>query len=74
MDILAQGKGKMDFQLKNYKNNGMNKKNQNIYQSPDIGKLQEVVIDFRTKIYIAIDADPKEAKKRYLLRHSSKAS
>lgn len=52
----------------------MNRKKQNNYVSPDIGKLQEVVIDFRTKIYIALDADPKEAKKRYLLRHSSKAS
>ncbi len=47
----------------------MNKKNQNNYETPDIGKLQEVVIDFRTKIYIAIDADPIEAKKRYLLKH-----
>lgn len=47
----------------------MNKKNQNNYESPDIGKLQVVVIDFRTKIYIALDADPKEAKKRYLLKH-----
>ncbi len=52
----------------------MNRKKQNNYVSPDVGKLQEVVIDFRTKIYIALDADPKEAKKRYLLRHSSKAS
>lgn len=52
----------------------MNKKNQNDNTSPDIGKLQEVVIDFRTKIYIAFGANPIEAKKRYLLRHSSKAS
>ena len=52
----------------------MNGKKQNNYMSPDIGKLQEVVIDFRTKIYIALDADPKEAKKRFLLRHSSKVS
>lgn len=52
----------------------MDKKNKNNYVSPDIGKLQEVEIDFRTKIYIALDADPKEAKKRYLLKHGSKAS
>jgi hypothetical protein len=64
----------MRFQPENYKNSSMNKKNQNNYMSPDIGKLQEVVIDFRTKIYIALDADPKEAKKRFLLRHSSKVS
>ncbi|MBN1117943.1 MAG: hypothetical protein JXA77_12095 [Bacteroidales bacterium] len=48
----------------------MNKKSPNSYPSPDIGRLQEVVIDFRTKIYIALDADPDEAKKRYLLKHS----
>lgn len=52
----------------------MNKKIQNNYVSPNIGKLQEVVIDFRTKIYIALDADPEEAKKRYLLKHGRKAS
>ena len=52
----------------------MNKKNQNNFISPDVKKLQEVVIDFRTKIYIPIGADPAEAKKRYLLRHKRKAS
>ena len=45
-------------------------KKQNNYKSPDVKKLQEVIIDFRTKIYIAVDADPEEAKKRYLLRHN----
>lgn len=52
----------------------MNKKNPTNYVSPDLGKLQEVVIDHRTKIYIAIDADPVEAKKRYLIRHGKKSS
>ncbi len=60
----------MRFHLKNYEDNGMNKKNN--YVSPDIGKLQEVIIDLRTRIYIALGADPKEAKKRYLLKHGSK--
>ncbi|NBC83399.1 MAG: hypothetical protein GVY19_08455 [Bacteroidetes bacterium] len=47
-------------------------KNHHNIVSPDIGKLQEVVIDFRTKIYIQPGADPKEAKTRYLLRRSNK--
>jgi hypothetical protein len=38
------------------------------YKSPDLSKLQEVVIDIRTKIYIARDADPAEAKIKYLSR------
>ena len=49
-------------------------KNQNNYVSPELKKLQEVVIDLRTRIYIPIDADPAEAKKRYLSRHGSKNS
>jgi len=34
--------------------------------------LQEVVIDVRTKIYIALGADPEEAKSRYLARLEEK--
>ena len=52
----------------------MNKKNQINYRSPDINKLQEVIIDFRTKIYIAINKDPVEAKKRYLMKHRGKVA
>jgi len=37
-----------------------------IHTSPDLSKMKEVVIDHRTKIYIAPDADPAEAKLRYL--------
>jgi len=43
------------------------KKNKN-FESPDLSKLQEVVIDFRTKIYVALDEDPEEARSRYLSR------
>lgn len=50
----------------------MFKKNQNTYVSPNLDKMQEVVIDFRTKIYIALDADPVEAKKRYLSKHGKR--
>lgn len=52
----------------------MNKKKQNAFVSPNLEKMQEVVIDFRTKIYIPIGADPEEAKKRYLEKHNKKAS
>ena len=37
-----------------------------VYKSPDLSKLKEVVIDHRTKIYIAPGADVEEAKNRYL--------
>jgi hypothetical protein len=50
----------------------MNEKKQNKFISPDLTKLQEVVIDFRTKIYIARGADPVEAKSRYLSRFGHK--
>lgn len=37
-------------------------------KSPDLNKLQPVVINMRTTIYIPVDADPVEAKERYLAR------
>lgn len=42
------------------------------YKSPDLNGLQEVVIDFRTKIYIAPGADPEKARMRYLMRTAHK--
>jgi hypothetical protein len=50
----------------------MFEKKQNNFKTPDLSKLQEVVIDLRTKIYIAIGADPEEAKSRYLARLEAK--
>ena len=47
-------------------------KKQNVFKSPDLKKLQEVVIDFRTRIYIAADANPIEARSRYLARFAYK--
>ncbi len=38
------------------------------FKTPDIGKMQEVIIDARTKMYIALGADPEEARSRYLNR------
>ena len=42
------------------------------FKSPDLSKLREVIIDHRTKIYIAFDADIEEAKGRYLYRMTTK--
>lgn len=42
------------------------------FKSPDLDKLQAVVIDLRTRIYIAIGADTEEAKKRYFARLEEK--
>jgi hypothetical protein len=46
----------------------MYEKKQIVHKTPDLTKMQAVVIDLRTVIYISVDADPKEAKKRYLSR------
>jgi hypothetical protein len=48
------------------------KKKQNSFKSPELAKLQEVVIDFRTKIYIALGADAEKARNRYLSRFGSR--
>jgi hypothetical protein len=39
-----------------------------IFKTPDLSKMQEVVIDYRTRIYIAPGADPVVARDRYLAR------
>jgi hypothetical protein len=50
----------------------MLEKKPNIFKSPDLSKLKEVVIDHRTKIYIAPEADIEEAKNRYFTRITTK--
>ena len=50
----------------------MFEKKQNNFKTPDLSKLQEVIIDARTKIYIAVGANPEEAKSRYLSRLEAK--
>ncbi len=50
----------------------MYEKKLNNIKSPDLRKMQEVVIDLRTRIYIDADADPEEAKKRYASRYDFK--
>jgi hypothetical protein len=50
----------------------MYEKKSNNFHSPDLSKLKEVIIDHKTKIYIALGADIEEAKNRYLLRNSTR--
>lgn len=50
----------------------MFEKKQNNFVTPDLTKLQEVIIDVKTRIYIAIGADPKEARSRYMSRIGAK--
>ena len=50
----------------------MQDKKQPTFKTPDITKMQEVVINHRTKIYIAVDADPEEARSRYWARQDAK--
>jgi len=51
----------------------MSEKKHSTFDSPDVRKLQAVEIDEKTTIFIAIDADPLEAKTRYLSRLKNKA-
>jgi hypothetical protein len=51
----------------------MNEKH-DIIKSSDTSRLQEVIIDNRTRIYISPDADPVEAKSRYIARFGYKTS
>ena len=50
----------------------MSDKKQNGFKSPDLSKLQIVVIDEKTRIYVDLEEDPEEAKKRYLERLENK--
>jgi hypothetical protein len=50
----------------------MFEKKTNIFKSPDLSKLKEVIIDHRTKIYIAPEADIEEARERYLSRNTTR--
>jgi hypothetical protein len=52
----------------------MYEKKQIVFKSPDLGKLQVVVIDDRTRIYVALDADPIETRNRYIEKLEAKNS
>jgi hypothetical protein len=50
----------------------MQERKQIVFKTPDITKMQEVVINQRTKIYISVEADPDEARDRYWARQDAK--
>ena len=50
----------------------MSEKKRVDFNSPDVSKLKEVIIDYKTKIYISPDADEEEAKNRYRFRTPSR--
>lgn len=50
----------------------MQERKQNNFKTPDITKMQEVVINPRTKIYIAVGANAEEARSRYWDRQNAK--
>ncbi|MFC2104338.1 hypothetical protein ACFLS4_03185 [Bacteroidota bacterium] len=50
----------------------MNEKRPHNFQSPDLNKLQVVVVDRKTTIYIPLGADPVKAKNRCLYQMNSK--
>jgi hypothetical protein len=50
----------------------MQERKQVVFKTPDLSKMQEVVINHRTKIYIAVGADPEEARNRYMARQDAK--
>jgi hypothetical protein len=49
------------------------KKQFNNFKSPDLSKLQEVRIDFKTTLYIAPGADPDQARRNYFARAEAKS-
>jgi len=61
--------------MKKYNNRGksyLDNKPPVIFKSPDLSKLQEVIIDIKTRIYIPMGADSEAAKIRYLARSSNR--
>ncbi len=52
----------------------MSDKKANNFSSPDLSKLQAVIVDHRTTIYIPLGADKVKAKSRYLYQMNSKYS
>jgi hypothetical protein len=51
----------------------MEEKRQVVFKSPDITKMQEIVINPNTRIYIPLGADPEEARSRYWNRPELRA-
>jgi hypothetical protein len=47
----------------------MFEKKEHTYKSPDLTKMQEVIINHRTRIYIVPSTDVKEAKRSFIDKH-----
>jgi hypothetical protein len=43
-----------------------------VFKSPDLSKMKAVIIDHRTTIYIAMDADSELAREKYMSRNPSR--
>jgi hypothetical protein len=65
---MAGKPGNLIFKYSTMASNNMYDKKPASFVSPDLSKLQAVVIDIKTILYIALDADPKLAKESYLAR------
>ncbi len=50
----------------------MYEKKQVVFKSPDLSKMQAVIIDSKTIIYIDQDADPEVAKRKYIAKLEAK--
>lgn len=50
----------------------MKDKKPNTYTSPDLTKMQAVIIDVKTTIYIALNDNPKTARSNYFSRINGK--
>lgn len=58
--------------LMNLKSRKNYDKKKSVGKTPNVSKMQEVIIDGKTRIYIDIDADPELARSRYLARQSAR--
>ena len=62
----------MKIVINNERKNYMYDNKTTNFKSPDLSKLQEVVIDRITKIYISAGEDPEKARKRYIAHRALK--
>jgi len=60
------------IQIERKQSMAMYEKKQVVFKSPDLSKMQAVVIDHKTTIYIENGSDPKKAKHRYFSRFEKK--
>ncbi len=49
----------------------MFEKKEHTYKSPDLTKMQEVIINHRTRIYVGPGVNVKEAKRNFIFKHGN---